>query len=107
MLRPKAEVMDYRPTAVPLKQHFSSAVIPVRRLRTARLNKCRQTKPIPRAQQVCDGRHKKGPQIDFAGCTPGRHFQIKPILFSRAFRSADSSFLRWSLRCVETHHPSL
>jgi hypothetical protein len=32
-------------------------------------------------------------------------FHKKPILFNRAFRSADSSFLRW--RCVETHHPSL
>jgi hypothetical protein len=51
MLRPKAELVDYRPTAVPLKQHFSSAVNPVRRLRTARLNECRLTKPISSAQQ--------------------------------------------------------
>jgi hypothetical protein len=39
-------------------------------------------------------------------------FQTNPILFNRAFRSADISFLflRCSflfLRCVETHQPSL
>ena len=32
-------------------------------------------------------------------------FHTKPILFNRAFRLGDISFLR--RRCVETHHPSL